>query len=148
EDGARRATVNLVSRVASLGIEIDLVAIAGDDENPDFEYCRKILGIRNVFVIRRPGPAPNRFATFVSAASASLKHPLVPLTMRHFNTATVRSSLVKLLHGKPIPSSVERSVVDPQGSWQGIIYDGLHPAIHSSLFGTYHLAKGDLKIFY
>ena len=122
-DGARRATVQLLQDLSSLGQSIDLLALAGTDEVVDTAAAQSLLGVRRAYVIRRPGRRSGfgRVWPFLGALTA----PCVPLTMQPFRSAAVRAGIARRMN-------------DEQPSYAAVVYDGLHPAAHAFIGGRYH----------
>lgn len=128
QDGARVATVSLLANYCALGGKTDLLAVAGDDEACDFGEARSRLGVERCFVARRP--SSRSLATMALGAAV---RPWVPITMRNYALGPVREEIAKVL---------------AQGPWDAIVYDGLHPAIHSASFGKYARPRGVRRVIY
>ncbi len=134
-DGARVATANLLRALAHRGIAIDLVAVAGHDEVIDEQELVRVLGVRSASVVRRGNAPKSPLGKFFDFARSLLFSPRTPLTMRHYATREVREGL--------------KIIMDKRGRGTGgIVYDGLHPAIHSCLDGKFSPPLGSTPIIY
>lgn len=150
EDGARRATVNLLSNLCRTGEVIDLLAIAAEDEEVCLEDARAFLGVKNVYVIRRARGATSILSKILGVIPAILSSPLTPITMRHFAARRVRRAISDLLM-EGIPSGQMETLVNlpvEPTRWDAIVYDGLHPAIHAFRFGGDTGASLPRKVVY
>ena len=133
EDGARFATVSLLSSLTGLGESIDLVALAGADEVVDSNQAKHELGVEEVYVIRRAARAKTSWQRVGRLLYAFLTDPFTPITMQPYRAGSVRRTLTKLLDDNTLASA------DKQ--WDVMVYDGLHPAIHSARCGTFMRPK-------
>jgi glycosyltransferase involved in cell wall biosynthesis len=138
-DGARVASVNLLRGLGELGVTIDVVAIAERTEGFDPEALKKIPGVLSCRLVARE-PTGRGFQ--LSGALAALKsfclRPWLPVTLAPFAARSVRAELESLLargsvSGKP---------------WTAIVYDGLHPAAHSSGFSEFEPPRPGLPVYY
>ncbi|RMG39730.1 MAG: glycosyltransferase [Candidatus Dadabacteria bacterium] len=126
-DGARVATCGLIQNLSSLGDEIDLLAIAGSNEDVREEEAKKLLGVANVYVVRRNSSAISRgIVSVLKHAAALLANPLTPLTMRHYAARHVQDEVNAVLTGK-----------GASAGWDAVVYDGLHPACHAASNGEF-----------
>ena len=128
QDGARVANVNLMKGLTSLGVKIDLIAVAGEDEKCDIDELRRVCGISDCFVLRRK-PIGDRFGMggMFRILKSFLERPWLAVTLMPFAAPGVRKEISKILAQGPLGG----------GQWTSIVYDGLHPAAHSSVTGTY-----------
>ena len=144
-DGARHATVSLVTNLVAQGRVIDLLALAGHDETIDLSLAKSELGVRDVMVIRRSGGEADRLGLL----TAALLRPLTPITMRHYCTTRMRRRLGALLRGASEASDMR--LVRPESQhrhWRTVVYDGLHPACSSSSCGKFVRLPGIDHIVY
>jgi hypothetical protein len=144
-DGARHATVSLVTNLVAQGRVIDLLALAGHDETIDMSLAKSELGVRDVMVIRRSGGEADRLGLL----TAALLRPLTPITMRHYCTPRMRRRLGALLRGASEASDMRLILPESQhGPWRTVVYDGLHPACSSSSCGKFVRPPGIDHIVY
>ncbi|HUP57538.1 MAG TPA: hypothetical protein VM598_08815, partial [Bdellovibrionota bacterium] len=144
QDGARVATAQLLENLARRGHAIDLLAVAGRRETVSAEEARSKLGVRHVLVVRREdaGGSP---LTMIPSLLAS---PLIPLTFRNYHAKPVRDALERILSGDLAPWLAGGTAPSHRPDWYGVVYDGLHPAIHSSRHGIFAKPSFPPRVFY
>lgn len=142
QDGARMANCRLIEGLVRRGHLIDLVAFRGPEdgasEGPGTDPVRT-LGVRKVFRIERPGRAAGGPAASLSLLQSLLLKPWLPVTFRDYATRAVARELGRVLE-QGYPGAGE--------GWFGVVYDGLHPAIHSSSRGRYELPRAPRRVIY
>ncbi|MCC7440244.1 MAG: glycosyltransferase [Bdellovibrionales bacterium] len=153
QDGARVATVNLLKQVAAQGRVVDYLAIAGDDEKVDLEEARRELGVRRVYVLRRPGFRVTRAGAALGAAQSLVLRPSLPVTLRHFGAPSLSAQVSRLLKEGAGRAGAECTAADglQTPDWGTVVYDGLHPAAHSRVKGRFIRpsgADGELRVVY
>ncbi|MBL7716931.1 MAG: glycosyltransferase [Bdellovibrionales bacterium] len=134
QDGARVANISLIQGLSQLGQTLDVVAVAGQDEIVNLEELKKIAPIRNALVIRREKAAPrSSLAGIIGLLKALMARPWLAMTLFPYAAKSISSELNQLVSKE---------------TYDFIVYDGLHPAAHSSSFGTYVPQKGFPRIVY
>jgi hypothetical protein len=138
QDGARVANVNLIKGLTSLGVKIDIVAVAGESENCDIEEIRKVCGVSECFVIRRRENG-GRFGLkgALGVLKSFLHRPWLAVTLMPFAQAGV---------SREISRALRKGLQECGGA--AIVYDGLHTAAHSSAMGKYRRPKAIAQVFY
>jgi hypothetical protein len=139
QDGARVANINLIKGLTSLGTKIDLVAVAGEDENCDIEEMRRVCGISECFIVRRKVNG-GRFGIrgVVGVLKSFVARPWLAVTLMPDAQSRVIREIGDIVRQGPRDG----------GSWTSLVYDGLHTAAHSSARGTYVKPKGNPQVFY
>lgn len=106
-DGARRATVDLINALAALGAKIHLLAIHNRDDAMDADAIMRDLKVESVRLILQPPKSR------IGQVLRLLASPGVPITVSSFATGPVRAAILAALAEAP-----ERIVV----------HDGAHAA--------------------
>ena len=114
-DGARRASYNLIRGLKSLGIPIDLYCYLAADDRPDIAAAKKELELESIETFRPLHSSGQRKDNIVGMARCLIQNPLLPLTMRYFT------------QGAPTGLS----------KYGAIVYDGLHVAAHWQKLGLF-----------
>lgn len=112
-DGARKATTQLVSHLCAQGMEIHLIAMVPKGEATNPAQVRKILGVESVAIFRRSQVLQGGRA-MVSHLFRWVAHPFTPITLTPFR----KKSLV---------SEIQRYLMEQ--SFDIVCFDGLHAAI-------------------
>lgn len=112
QDGARRATYNLVQHLAGEGLAVDYLVLKAKGETVDIERMKRELSLRHVFVIDREKSSPVNI----------LKYPLDPMTYAPFCTSQVRRSW---------------ELLAKEHRWDAMVFDGLHAAALFSQRGVF-----------
>ena len=110
EDGARVATCTLIRSLTAAGEQIDLLALAGNEEVVDETEARRLLGVRQVYVLRRSAATQNRLRLLLGW----LRRPLFPITFSRYAGRRLRNAV--------------RAVVD-RAACDAVVFDGLHAAV-------------------
>jgi glycosyltransferase involved in cell wall biosynthesis len=128
QDGARIATINLLKGLTSIGVTIDVVAVAGQEEHCDTAALQRVCGVSDCYVFRR-GDTGSQLSLrrAFQVAAALLLHPWLAVTLAPYAAAPNRHEIKKLIGTGPGKS----------GRWTALVYDGLHPAAHAATFGRY-----------
>ncbi len=108
DDGARRATTQLLSQLAALGHEIHLCALVPDSETIQTEDAIKQLGVKSVKIVRRSTPGARLHIRNL------LTRPWVAITLAPFGTPSMAAQI----------ASWKREI----GADAPVVYDGLHTA--------------------
>jgi polysaccharide biosynthesis protein PslH len=77
-----------------------------------------------------------------------LASPLIPLTFRNYHARPVRDALERILSGELAPWLAGGTAPSRRPDWYGVVYDGLHPAIHSSRHGIFARPAFPPRVFY
>lgn len=107
-DGARRASYNLIRGLTNLGVPLALFSYLSADDAPDISRAREELKVDNIQTFLARFNSNNRFENLVGMTTSAIYTPLLPLTMRYFTQAA--------------PTDLNR--------YSAIVYDGLHVAAH------------------
>jgi glycosyltransferase involved in cell wall biosynthesis len=144
DDGARKATTDLLRSLCSLGERIHLLALAGEDEKVDLSTLRSAVKIGHVFILRKPNRSP--LANILSL----IFRPWIPLTTTPFVQHELATNICRILKNNFSAASCEISQsADPLPKrWDAIVYDVLHPAVHSSRFGKFFVPLPGIPTFY
>ncbi len=120
-DGARMATVNLLTNLTQLGVSIELLSLIGPDEkvNPDDALAE--LKVHRVNLIKRPPQKPGIFRHLFWLLSLARDSQL-PLTLSQYASTQVQEKFQAILKNR---------------KWDFGVYDGLHSAATSYQLGTY-----------
>jgi hypothetical protein len=139
QDGARVANVNLMKGLSSLGVAIDLIAVAGENENCDIDEIRRVCGVSDCFVVRREAIG-NRFGFrgAIRVLKSFLSRPWIAVTLMPFADQQVSRKIFEILLKGPRDGA----------RWTALVYDGLHPAAHSSQMGIYKKPAGIERVIY
>jgi len=121
-DGSRVASSILIQGLSENGVKVDVLAFAGDDENVDFETARKLLGVRNIFVIRRETVSFNKFKFLFNF----IRSPLFPITFTRYIDKRVVKQVIRFFSEDKFCN--ESSVVDDCLKWDVISFEGIHSA--------------------
>jgi polysaccharide biosynthesis protein PslH len=119
-DGARRASYNLLLGLTRLGVPIKLLSFTSLDDTPNLGDAIAQLGIQEACTIQPRFAAHSSAGNKANMACALARHPLLPLTMRYFT--------------QPLESF---------GSYSAVVYDGLHVAAHAQRYGLFVPPKGN-----
>jgi glycosyltransferase involved in cell wall biosynthesis len=122
-DGARRASYNLIRGLTELGIPITLFSFLSADDIPDIPRAIEELKTENVYTFRPWFSSRSRLDTLLGMTESAFSAPLLPLTMRYFTRGT--------------PTNLS--------PYSAIVYDGLHVAAHWESLGRF-VPPEDLKI--
>ena len=149
-DGSRVATTALISSLAKRGHSVDLLAIAGEREAVDPARARNELGTRLALVLRRKDRFRNSLLRSLQLLKAGLTMPHIPITMQPYAAPRLRAALSALLSLRCFSSEIEGRPSDQSitPGWDAIVYEGPHPAMHSSLLGEFRRPAGAGKIVY
>ena len=129
QDGSRVAITSLIKGLTD--ISIDLVLLAAEDEEVDFSALRKELGVKNVYVIRREKGSVN------SLIKALFFNPLLPITVAKYATRQIKKGIRALIRDLDLSGISEFDEIGERLRWDIIVYEGLHSAAFSTLFGKY-----------
>ncbi len=138
-DGARVANLNLLRGLSELGVTIDVIAIGERTADFDPGGLQKSCGISSARIVyREPTGRGFQFLGLLAALKSFCLRPWLPVTLAPFSARGVRADLQSILsqgsqQGKP---------------WTGIVYDGLHPAAHSSSFAEFKPPRPKLPVYY
>jgi glycosyltransferase involved in cell wall biosynthesis len=117
DDGAKVATVQLLSGLSKLGVEIDLLSMveAANESGVDVNETLRSLGLRSakVLVSRKP-------ARFFDYLKNFLKRPTLPLAFGSYATPA---------YSRAVTESV-KTLIQTENPPRLILYDGLHTAVH------------------
>ena len=117
-DGARRATYNLLQELCRSGHQVDLVALASADQQVDLHAAAIDLGLRSARLLNIPTWAtqsPSKWSLLCTA----LRNPLTPASMKPYVVGQAMQTILA------------------SGSWDAMVYDGLHAACHGLTGGRY-----------
>ncbi len=114
-DGARRASYNLIRGLTDLGIPLTLFSYLSADDTPDIPRAREELKIEHIHTFRARFNSKYRFENVLGMMTSAVFTPLLPLTMRYFT------------QGAPIDLT----------QYSAIVYDGLHVAAHWQKSGLF-----------
>jgi len=114
-DGARRASYNLIRGLTDLGIPLTLYSYLSADDTPDIPRAREELQAENIHTFRARFNSKNRYENILGMAVSAITAPLLPLTMRYFTS------------GAPTDLS----------PYSAIVFDGLHVAAHWQKLGLF-----------
>ena len=149
-DGARLVTANLLKAMSQAGHAIDLLAITEAGAAVDeAEACRN-LGLRSATAIRRHDHPAAGWRRALSLAARTLIAPCIPVTLQPYAAPHIKASIERALRGAECAASPTHAP-DPtphEPPWDAVVYDGLHPAIHSSLIGEFFRPQTRAKIIY
>ncbi len=134
-DGSRKAACALISSLTRAGAIIDICALAGEDESLDMQDARSLLGVRDVFVVRRQSTRLIGARSVLGALMSLILQPKVPVTFRYYFSKKVREGLAQI---------IEKG----RSRWDFIVYEGLHPASHCQTLDGVYQAFLDLKPIY
>lgn len=138
-DGARVANINLLRGLASLGVSIDVVAIAEKPVDFDPEELKKICGVSSARIVaRKPNGRGFRLLGILAALKSFCHRPWLPVTFAPFAAGNVRAEMADILSQGTRGSK----------PWTAIVYDGLHQAAHSSNFSGFEEPLPGLPVFY
>ncbi len=139
QDGARVANVNLMKGLTSLGVKIDLVAVADEGENCDIEELKRVCGVSDCFVLRRESNG-GRFgaAGVLRVLKSFLAKPWLAVTLMPFASSALRREITALLAKGPGGGR----------TWSALVYDGLHTAAHASVAGAYSRPPASPRVIY
>jgi glycosyltransferase involved in cell wall biosynthesis len=138
-DGARVASVNLLRGLGGLGATIDVVAVAERAGDLDPEALKEIHGVSSVQIVRREAAGRGfQFLGMLAALKSFCLKPWLPVTLAPFASRSVREELAAILSRGP----------GAGGPWTAVVYDGLHPAAHSSGFGEFLAPDPRLPVYY
>lgn len=131
DDGARKATVSLLSSITKRGVEVDLLAVAGRSEVVDTELAKRELGVRNVYIVRRPelNTTSKKLTGAITKVGSSL-----PITLSPYAKKYVEREI--------------HEIISASNDWDFLLYDGLHPAAHSERSGKFYRNGFKGKIIY
>ena len=126
DDGAKLASYNLLKGLTENGIKIHLICIAQQKDEINEETVIKKLGISSLTIIRRPNNSNLRrfLSLFLS--------PYLPLTVASFKSRDISEQIFNL--------------INVNGNFDYLVYDGLHVAAFNSKFGKYQ--KLNIKSIY
>ena len=139
QDGASVANVHLLKGLTSLGVKIDLISIAGENDPCSIEEIQRVCGISELYVLRKKsGGSRFRLKGMIEVLLSLISRPWLAVTLGAFSKNKVRNEISAIL---------------AQGSrtgekWDSIVYDGLHVAAHSSAFGLFRKPSKDLRVIY
>lgn len=147
EDGSRVAFTSLVRALTAQGVAIDHVALVAPDEEIRAARAQEELGVRRVYVIKRPSVVHGAASHALAALTTALTQPSVPLTMRYYCGRPIRDALVGVLQGE------EACLMTPELSalgndWNAVVYEGLHAASHALEHGEYQPLPGAPAVIY
>ena len=108
DDGARRATTQLISQLTKLGHEIHLCALVPESEVIHAEDAINQLGVKTVQIVRRRTPGAKLHIRNL------LTRPWVAITLAPFGTSSMAEEI----------AAWKREI----GSDAPVVYDGLHTA--------------------
>ena len=138
-DGASVANVNLLRGLSALGTSIDVVAIAPRSVDFDPEELKKICGVSSATVVYREVNGRGfQILGMLAALKSFCLRPWLPVTLAPFADRNVRVELARILSQGPASGK----------PWTGIVYDGLHPASHSSSFAEFKPPLPGLPVYY
>lgn len=129
QDGARRATVNLVRALSKLGENIHLVALVNPHEVVDEALAKCELGVVRITTIF----LPKSDRSVLRLLKSFLLSPKRPLTFRRFSLKHLRQSMMDVIKGSNASS---------------IVFDGLHCAIPFAENGKFNLKENQKRIIY
>lgn len=134
QDGARVANISLIQGLTDVGLTLDVLAVAGSDENVDVEELKKKTRIRNTFVVRRK-KAAQRFSIegILGLLQALLARPWLAMTLFPYASKSVARQIEDVLS---------------KDQYDFVVYDGLHSAAHRSSFGAYVASTKSPAIIY
>lgn len=124
DDGARRATTQLLKELSNLGAEIHLLAIVPENEAPNTDEAIKQLGVKSASVVKRPKPGKQAHITNL------MTRPWVALTVAPFGSAKISTEIAAWL--------------DKVGTDATVVYDGLHAAAWERYAPTGSLPKAKI----
>lgn len=107
-DGARRASYNLIRGITDLGIPLTLFSYLSANDTPDISRAGEELRTAGIHTFRARFNSKRGFDNLFGMAASVASAPLLPLTMRYFTA------------GAPTDLS----------PYSAIVYDGLHVAAH------------------
>ena len=138
-DGARVANINLLRGLTALGATIDVVAVADSSADSDADELKRITGISSSRVVHRE-PIGRGFQVLglLAVLKSFCLRPWMPVTLAPFAARSVRKELERIISAGPAQG--ER--------WTAIVYDGLHPAAHSSVFAEFEPPSPGLPVYY
>lgn len=148
DDGARVATTTLIRNLTAQGEEVHLLAHCEADEQVSFDEARERLGITDAYIIRK-ARRKSKWILPLEVCASLIRQPRTPLTMRHFASGRARRMIQQLISGR-VTAGIETSAQDRSRShsWDALVYDGLHPAIHASHWGTFRRTHNNMQIIY
>lgn len=133
EDGARKATVDLLRSLTLLGENIYLVSISAEQDVIEIDCLKSSLGVKEAFAIPRNG------SSITSRLFSLITKPWLPLTVSPYATGEISLKINDIIQN--------RSKLLPK-KWDVIVYDGLHPAAHASKFGIFIRPETSAKLIY
>lgn len=132
-DGARIATVNLVRSLTQLGYQIILLTLASNDEPVNTSEAKRFLSVKDIFnIYRSPNPQFTLY-NYLGIIKSILFNPTIPVTMRNYSSKHLRFEITKIIN------NIQPDI---------IVYDGLHPAIHSIKNGKFTRNNTTTKLIY
>ncbi len=150
DDGSKVASSVLIREMSRLGHEIDLLALVQPSEKIDFAVSHKELGFRSAMALTRKEQSKDKLGAAIQILQHLLRRPFVPITMRSFSTTLVRQIINRAMEGT-VPIQRETQVYEATRwgtRWDALVYDGLHPAIHSSRIGTFRRPNHAPRLIY
>lgn len=135
DDGARRATVQLLKNTTAQGERIHLAAIAADSKQVDTARAQRELGVESVHVIRRAKASSTPVGRYLRFAKALATKPAMPITLAPYTEKQITDSL------ETIAMSLSNSPIT-------LVYDGLHCAAHSTQGSKYKRPGWAKRVIY
>lgn len=112
-DGARVATVNLLKPLCSHLDNIDILALAGSDEECDQAELRDELGLKGQILVYRRSPVGSGIGRKLRNITLMVTRPSMPVTIIRYAAARLRRSFADFLRRQPVGL---------------VVFDGLHCA--------------------
>ena len=138
-DGARVANVNLLRGLGELGVAIDVIAIVERSADCDHEELKRTCGVASSRIVyREPIGRGLGILGMMAALKSFCLRPWLPVTLAPFAAPNVRAKLARILSLGPAQDE----------PWTAIVYDGLHPAAHSSSFAEFSPPMPKLPVYY
>jgi len=137
QDGARVANIALLKGLSALGVTIDVIAVANQDEVCDPDLLRQTCGVSRVYIVRKSA-GPIKLLTLLGGL---VLRPWLAVTLAPFAGSRVAKEIDTILEQGP----------EPGQHWSALLYDGLHPAAHASSWGKFRRPRPlrpDTPIFY
>ncbi len=131
QDGSRVAIKALIKGLTGLGEKIDLLLLPAKDEEVNFSSLREELGVRNIYVIRRES------SNILSLIKALFTKPLLPITVTKYASKQIKEGINNLLQSLTVSKLSSFDEVDERGSWNIVVYEGVHSAAFASSYGLY-----------
>jgi len=144
-DGSRRAAFQLISSLTENGHTIDLCAICSENESVDKEEAVALLGVRNVYVIRKPERLVSQAYEWLTSFFLS---PGTPVTLKPYCSKKIKSALISVLEGHPnsrVETLLQRRL--NVNDWSCLVYEGIHAA-GPAFTGHSYSYSGDRPVVY